>query len=112
MPQNTNRDYRSGELEILISAFITARAAWLATATPDDDLLSSGTLFEMFEASSLALIRYPCSAIADVRQKVMFLLATPELYVMVKEDEDQTDDLLRTFLSSLITHIPALKTNK
>ena len=102
----------SGPLDRLIVAYLNARTAWLATATSDDDLLSQGAHFEAVEAAGVAIIHYPCLTLADLRKKVAFLLSMDELYTMVREDEDHAGDLLRTFLSSLITPIPASKSNR
>lgn len=90
------------DLEHLISTYNKAQAIWLATAARNGDLVAEGKSFEALETASRALLHYPCKTFAAVRRKVSFVLDTDDLYTMVREDEDETGEILRIFLSSLI----------
>ncbi len=92
------------ELERLISTYIEARATWLNSAAAGDDLVSQGESFEAVESAALVFLHHPCLTFAAMRRKVSFLLDTDDLYTMVREDEDETGEILRIFLSSLIAH--------
>ncbi|MCO6180897.1 hypothetical protein [Ciceribacter sp. RN22] len=96
-----SRSASDPELEGLITSYIEARAMWLDSVTLDRDLPSEGDIFEKFEATGRAFVRHPCMVLSAVRRKVSFLLETPDLYLVVKEDEVQGQELLRIFLSSL-----------
>lgn len=95
------------DLERLISAYIEARGAWLGTTVPNGDLVADGNLFEIFETASRAVLRHACATPDAVRRKVALVLESTDLYTMMREDEDDGCDLLRVFLSSLISCVPA-----
>lgn len=100
------QDQSDRVLARLISTYLDAHTAWLSTAAPGDDLISGGESFEALEKASRAFLSYPCLTLDAVRRKVSFVLDLPDLYAMVREDEDETDDLLRVFLLSLIAYSP------
>ncbi len=90
------------ELEQSISAYVAARAKWLTSATADGDLMSQGECFEAVESAGLVFIHHPCRTFAAIRRKVSFLLDNDDLYTIVREDADETGEVLRIFLTSLI----------
>ena len=97
------------DLERLISAYIKARGVWLGTTVQNGDLIADGDLFEVFEMVSRAVLFYACTTPDAVRRKVSLVLESTDLYAMVREDEEDGDDLLRIFLSSLIPSASALE---
>ncbi|MGP4689515.1 hypothetical protein ACSV5K_24475 [Agrobacterium pusense] len=88
--------------ELLVAAYIDARTAWQATSEPNGDLISEGTTFEALESASLALLRYQCFTLEVIRREITVILASPDLYAMVREDEYEAGGVLRVFLSSLV----------
>jgi len=94
---NSNDDV----LEQLIANYAAARAMWLRNLPGDGDLLSEGAIFEAFDEAGRAILRHPCGTAAA--RKISFVLLEDELYTMLKEDEDDGEDLLRLFLASLLT---------
>lgn len=57
--------------------------------------------------ASRAVLLHPCVTLDAIRRKVSLVLEATDLYTMVREDEDDGDDLLRIFLSSLIAYVSA-----
>lgn len=90
------------ELEQLIAAYIDARTVWLATAGPDDELISAGVKFDAFEHVTDSLIRHRCMTLGTVRLKVSFVLKTPDLFMAIKDDGDARCARFRSFLNSLV----------
>lgn len=86
----------------LIHAYAEAQASWLATTSSDGDLRAEGIEYSTLEALGNEIIFYRCTSLESIKQKVIFLLDTSDLYYRVREDVDDAGDLLRIFLMSLL----------
>lgn len=90
------------EFERLIAEYKAAFARWLETVSVGGDLVSDGPSFEQLDAVSRAILRYPCRTSALATRKIAFVLGAEELHAILKEDEDDGEDILRLFLVSII----------
>lgn len=81
-----------------IAAFEAARVAY-EDAAPEFD---GDPLWNAYEATEHAVVVHPCETLDEVRLKARYFLENDGPYCTIADCEDETGDVLRTFLRSLL----------
>lgn len=85
----SNGENSDREFELLIDVYIHALNVCVPPRARTGDLISQGNAFEALDVASRALLHYPCFTLKTTRRKVSFVLDSPDLYAMIREDNDE-----------------------
>lgn len=82
----------------LIDAYRKARAAWDAI---DTDGNCDGPEWDAYYDAEVAVLKFPCSSLADVQSKARFALENRAVYDTLQSCHIEEGDALAVFLRSL-----------